>query len=386
LTGEEMNGTVIEGEKSALPFSRGILAQSLIVSGLAPREAYEVAREVQSLLEPGKRYRERQLARIVSAHLRRTRGAAVARRYRKSIDRRQVFFVTSGRGSAPFSKMVLVRSLRAAGLDMHTAARVAQEVELRLRASHSRSLSSGRLRSAVSAALREGLGPEYVERYLLWHRVKRSSKPLVVLVGGATGVGKSTLSIELANVLEIPHVASTDIIREMMRTMFSADLLPHIHYASYQADSVRRFTTGADPMLAGFQEQAALVAVGVKAMISRAIKENSSIIVNGVHIVPGIIDAAEFETCITQFLLVLDDASSHRARFGRRQRRAPRRRARDYLRYFPAIRRIQNFLVDRARECGTPTIESHYFEETLDAALNYVTETVAKSPFFGGKR
>jgi len=62
----EKDETLIVGERSVLPFSRGILAQSLIASGLEPREAYKVAEEVGGLLERGRRYKERELAQIVA--------------------------------------------------------------------------------------------------------------------------------------------------------------------------------------------------------------------------------------------------------------------------------------------------------------------------------
>ena len=116
----ERNETLIVGERSVLPFSRGILAQSLIVAGLEPQEAYRVAEEVHDLLERGKRYKERELAQIVARHLRRTRGADIARRYKRSLDRRLTPMVHKGSAAAPFSKMVLARSLRAAGVDAAT--------------------------------------------------------------------------------------------------------------------------------------------------------------------------------------------------------------------------------------------------------------------------
>ena len=366
---------LIEGERSVLPFSRGILAQSLIVAGLEPQEAYRVAEEVHGLLRPGRRYKEEELAKLVARHLRRTRGAAIARNYRRSLDRRLAPMVHKGAAIAPFSKMVLARSLRAAGLDGGSAFTLAAEVEAHIRKTPSRTISAGRLRALVSSLLKKRFGPPYAERYLLWRRVRKRKKPVVILIGGATGVGKSTLSAELAGLLEIPYVTSTDIIREMLRTMFSHHLLPHVHTPSYEAGGVLRLPAD-DPIVAGFMQQAAVVCVGVRAIVQRSVEEATSIIINGVHIVPGLIDTEGVDAYIAQFVLALDDEREHKSRFLARQSRS-RRPAERYLKNFPAIRKIHDLIVARAREHGLPVIESRYFDETVDSALNYITETVA---------
>ena len=372
----EKNETLIVGERSVLPFSRGILAQSLIVSGLEPQEAYRVAEEVQGLLERGRRYKERELAQIVARHLRRTRGADIARRYKRSLDRRLTPMVHKGSAAAPFSKMVLARSLRAAGVDAASAFSLAAEIEDHIRRTPTRTISAGRLRTLTSSLLKKRFGQPYAERYLLWRRIKKRKKPVVILIGGATGVGKSTLSAELASLLEIPYVTSTDIIREMLRTMFSPSLLPHIHTPSYEAGKVLRHTVG-DPFIEGFLQQAAVVCVGVGAIVRRAVEENTSIIINGVHIVPGLVDVEDEGALVARFVLVLDDEREHKGRFLARQRHTSRTAER-YLKNFSAIRRIQDLIVKRAAERDFPIIESRYFDETVDAALNYVTETITK--------
>ena len=59
--------------------------------------------------------------------------------------------------------------------------------------------------------------------------------PLLVLVGGATGTGKSTVATEVAHRLGITRVTSTDVVRQTMRAFFSAEFMPSIHYSSFEA-------------------------------------------------------------------------------------------------------------------------------------------------------
>ena len=59
--------------------------------------------------------------------------------------------------------------------------------------------------------------------------------PVVLLVGGATGTGKSTLATEAAHRLGITRVTSTDFIRQTMRAFFSREFMPSVHYSSFEA-------------------------------------------------------------------------------------------------------------------------------------------------------
>ena len=52
-------------------------------------------------------------------------------------------------------------------------------------------------------------------------RCERLDVPVVILIGGATGVGKSTIATQLAARLGIVRVVATDAIREVMRAMLS---------------------------------------------------------------------------------------------------------------------------------------------------------------------
>jgi 2-phosphoglycerate kinase (EC 2.7.1.-) len=42
-------------------------------------------------------------------------------------------------------------------------------------------------------------------------------KPYVILIGSASGIGKSTIASELAKTLGITHTIETDFIREIVR-------------------------------------------------------------------------------------------------------------------------------------------------------------------------
>ena len=55
------------------------------------------------------------------------------------------------------------------------------------------------------------------KKYKNWRSLRTSKKPLIILIGGASGVGTSSMAFELANRLRLKNLISTDMIREVMR-------------------------------------------------------------------------------------------------------------------------------------------------------------------------
>ena len=92
--------------------------------------------------------------------------------------------------------------------------------------------------------------------------------------------------MSLANVLDIPRVVATDDIRQILRLTLAQDFMPSIHHSSYDAEAAD-LQDGLDPVVAAFHEQSRVVGVGVRAIMSRCIEENASVIIDGVHLLPG---------------------------------------------------------------------------------------------------
>lgn len=378
---------LVTDRKEVLAFSQGILARSLVRCGIPSSSAYTIATEIQRSLEPGARYSKKQIIRKVSAYLKKEFGETAAQKYEKSctavrsvLPGGDIFIVGKGT-KAPFSKGILVKSIRAGGIDVNTSYAIARSIEENLRASRHTQITSEQLCAVTYSQIESVCGKRAARRYLLWREVAAAQAPLVILIGGATGVGKSTISVELASRLEITQVVSTDVIREMMRTMFSSTLLPLVHKSSYQAWEELHFPPGRaiDPVVTAFHEQSLLVNVGTVSMIKRAIDENVDAIINGVHIVPGTINLTEFQgVYVAQLLLIVRDVETHRMRFLRRQRGVPARPARRYLENFATIRKIQDYLIDCARRTKTPIVENIDFERTCDAVLGYLASIISR--------
>ena len=153
------------------------------------------------------------------------------------------------------------------GLSPYRAYQVAEEVELRLLEGRKASVSTDELADMTLLVIRELAGERYASNFVRWQRVEHLDVPVVILIGGATGVGKSTIATQLAARLGIVRVVATDAIREVMRAMLSPELMPTLHVSSFQADRAMREPPikNADALVVGFREQTAAVSVGINA-------------------------------------------------------------------------------------------------------------------------
>jgi len=217
------------------PYSRGILTRSLVDVGVPLEVAYHIANDIQDELAQQGEITRDALRNRVADRLNRELGEEAAQTY---LNRRQVpstISVISGREHVPFSKGILSRSIRATGVQADKAYQVSRQIEESLLRTHSHELTSPELRRLAYREIARICGRDAAERYLVWRSFTLLEKPLVIAIGGTAAAGKSTLAVELAHRLGITNVVGSDSIREIMRTMFSDDLLPLLHRSSYSA-------------------------------------------------------------------------------------------------------------------------------------------------------
>jgi 2-phosphoglycerate kinase len=283
----------------------------------------------------------------------------------------------------PYSKGLMASSIMATGLSPARAFHVAEVIEKRLVEMTSPSICRDELNALAHQVLRSEVGERYAESYSKWQITQRLDLPLVILLGGATGVGKSTIATMVASRLGITRVIPTDAIREVMRAMFSDEMLPTLHTSSFEAERLATrnpLPRSADPVIIGFREQSAAVMVGVRALVRRAIMEGTDLILEGAHIAPGFLDLSEFEgAVVVPFVVTVDDEELHRSHFILRAHESRGRVSDRYLDHFDNIRKIQRYVKSLAMEHGMPIIPSY----NLDATLSQVIELVVTEATLG---
>ena len=285
-----------------------------------------------------------------------------------------------GDAELPYSKGLMARALIATGVPADRAYQLARRVEVDLAERRESTVDLERLRGLA----RENLGDEEGERAVT--QLQRLAElqslevPIIVLIGGSTGTGKSTVAAEVAHRLGITRVASTDFIRQTMRAFFSREFMPTIHYSSFEAgEAVDEDVTG-DPTVVGFVDQCRHVCVGVEAAIHRSLTEGWSMVMEGVHLVPGLLPPEVEGALIVQVVVEIADPDVHRMHFHVRDASTGGIRAMDkYLEKLEDIRRIQTYVVARARREDVPVVENANVDRTIDQVIELVMRAAERA-------
>jgi 2-phosphoglycerate kinase len=295
------------------------------------------------------------------------------------MEEREITIVRGGR-QTPFSRGILAQTLAQAGAGPELAHQIASEVRSELQAEQRFTVEEEEVLARVRDKLirKDAIA---VGRLDKWRILRESSEPVVVLIGGATGVGTSTLAADVARRLNIQSVVGTDSIREVLRHAISPDLLPILHKSSYEIkrQDVRVPVDEEEAVLFGFREQAARVSVGVEAIVERGLKEGTNLVIEGVHLVPEIIPKRYLEHPNVCTLVVhLSDEEVHRSRFYiRAMGTAMRRPAEEYISHFQQIRQIHDYIVESAGRAGVNAVENLSIENTSDAVVEIVANRVS---------
>jgi 2-phosphoglycerate kinase len=225
------------------------------------------------------------------------------------------------------------------------------------------------------------MGAEAARRYLVWRNYQDPDRPVMILLGGAAGVGKTSLALEVAHRLGIGRVLSTDSIRQIMRLMLSPALVPAIHGSSYDAHRlISAERKSADRVIGGFRDQAATVSVGIRASLERAVNENASLVMDGVAIVPGLIDLESFSEIADVIFLVVGtlDEEAFSNRFETRATETKHRPPHRYLENLDSILQIQDHFLELAERFGVPIVDNISFDRSVLLIIRHVTDTLSQ--------
>lgn len=385
-------GIIVQDQTSRVPFSRGILARSFERVGLAPRAAYSAALEVDRTLhlKGVQEINPQQLEEVAAQALERLEGNGTRNLYlNRYRTLGEIEVLEDGTDvSFPFSKGILAQTLLAAGIEASYAQRIAREVEQTLREEGLDEVSRSSLRERTENLVRRDLGDDLADRYRILRSLRHPAKPIIILIGGVTGTGKSLLASEIAYRLGITRIVSSDSVREVMRAMVSRELLPTLHASTFTAWQAilppgvsRDNAPSTRNLLQGFREQVQQVSVGLSAVVRRSIEEHSSVILEGVHVVPEYLGGyASKDATLVPMLVAVPDEDEHRGHFKMRDLETQQHRPVErYLHYFPQIRQIQDSLLEGARRENIPILDGLSVERAAEQAVEVITRRVFKS-------
>jgi len=382
---------LIERDGTEVPYERAALVGSLEKVGLGFKEANALAQQLEQALrgEGVRSLGEQALSRRVALLVEARYGRSMRLRYEASVSQNLELMVVDDDGSGrglPFSRGILTQSLMAVGLGPERSHGYAKRLEDVLWERGDVRVPRSMVRREVRRLLNEEAGEEYARRYELMHAVRSSERPIVVVVGGTAGVGKSLIAAELAYRLGIARVVSTDSVRQALRSLISAELSPVLHASSYtawRAELLPAEQASVKPkrkrVLRGFQTQVMQLATAVDAIIDRHVIEATSLVIEGIHLVPGLSPrlANVGSAVIVPIILSVSDEDDHRENFGRREQSTfVQRPSAGYLEHFEEIRMLQGFLLQQAQREGVAVIETTATDKAVDRAVEVVLDVL----------
>ncbi|MCU7916956.1 MAG: zeta toxin family protein [Candidatus Thiodiazotropha sp. (ex Epidulcina cf. delphinae)] len=374
-------------DETRTPFLRGILTRSLTDAGLSFETGYRLSSEIRQKISGKEEITTQELRRLVLHELQQLDEKEVIENY-ESVSPSSTHIIVRDRKGAtlPFSITEHRRMLESTGLSSDMAAYISQNVYLELAESHQEEIDSNAIGRLTYEKLRQHYGKEAAKRYLVWIDYKHSQRPLILLIGGTTGCGKSTIATEVAHRLNIIRTQSTDMLREVMRMMVPERLIPELHTSSFNAwrkipGSSDTKETPEEMMIHGYIHQSELVSVPCEAVVQRALSEQVSLILEGVHISPALVNRfreTENAVIVPIMLAVLKpDRLKHHLKG--RGISAPERNAHsDYLSNFESIWILQSHLLSEADNNAIPIIANDEKDKTTDRVMRSIIEVLGK--------
>ena len=128
----------------------------------------------------------------------------------------------------------------------------------------------------------------------------------------------------------------------------------------------------------GIRKSFSVTAAELKALIDRSVVERVSLVVEGVHIVPGYIEPSQFKDAwVVPLVITVDDEEAHRSHFYIREVQTDGNRPFEkYRENFGDIRLLGRYIEGLAKEHGTALIHSHQLDRTVSATLEYILSAV----------
>lgn len=375
-----------ELENTRVPFLRGILTRSLLDAGLQFEDAFDLATRVRAQFSDVAEVSSDEIRLKVAEMLENNGYLGALEPYRLPLAAPAKIQVSSLSGTvSAFSRGKHERYLQASGLKAEKAEQTTMLIYDQLLAAGVSSMTTCQLGYLTYLCLRQELSKKAARRYLLWSEFQRSARPLLLLICGTVGTGKSTIATEIAHLLDIVRIQSTDMLREVMRMMMPQRLLPVLHTSSFNAWKALPIQDvqdrDRDQIVAdGYHSQADLLAVPCEAVLQRAVEESVPIILEGVHAHPDLMEKLpqDSDAIAVHVTLAVLKAKELKSRLRGRGVEVPQRRAKRYLNKFDAVWSLQSFLLSEADRCDVPIITNHDKEKAAQQIIQQVNYELSR--------
>jgi 2-phosphoglycerate kinase len=216
-------------------------------------------------------------------------------------------------------------------------------------------------------------------------RIVSGDYPVVLLLGGACGTGKSTLASALSSQMRIGDVISTDTVRHILRGLLprkghealfgsTYDVLKELAPADYP--DLYALKDSRQRVVSSFYLQARLVQQHLAGLIAQFVRDRRPLVLEGVHLTPDFMaDMFAQHKTVFPFLIVVNKEEKHKERFFVRAKEHTLDPAKNkYVANIDNIRIIHAETREQACLKDVPVVANGNFDKTV----GYITKAIIK--------
>lgn len=219
---------------------------------------------------------------------------------------------------------------------------------------------------------------DVLTEYERLRRERIGPPPVVLVLEGASGTGKSMLALNMIFNMAATRIISTDTIRQILRDFRPKETNPELHCHTYQAHAHRQSgPENLNPIVRGYLAQCELICPHVQRMVQRVVAEGADTIVEGVHVLPG-----NFHDICPSVLEVLVNPAPkvHKEMFITKhltgKLRTVSENESDRLKEFSAARLIQDYMVECIFKSETEIVGFSDYRQAEDAICQLVVAKI----------
>ncbi|MBD3189800.1 MAG: AAA family ATPase [Candidatus Heimdallarchaeota archaeon] len=227
----------------------------------------------------------------------------------------------------------------------------------------------------------KAIGGKYLQRYLIMKEyrslVRRGEQkmPLILLLAGMPGVGKSVLAKELSTAFGIDLVIGGDVFRSAFRSVLPRAGNEAFFTSIYNSWKVISDQYSENTAVEGFKAQAKIMNQAVQHLIAdRGFRDGESMVLEYLHFLPSQFDPGFFNhPSFISIILKINDLSIYEERLASRSRfshlRSPGERLLDQKERYLLF---QDYQCEEAVKFHLPVIPVDHFPQAFDQILDVV--------------